>query len=168
VTVVGDRVPEHLRELAERVVTSAQADERMLAVVAGGSIATGTSDEYSDLDLVLVCTPESHEDVLAGATEFADRVGPVLTSFTGEHVGERRLLIVLYGPPLAHVDLKFVTPEQLAVRVEDGLVLWQRDQVVDRAHAGSGPRWPEPDPAGRSRTRNGSRIGSGAGCTTSR
>ncbi|GAA1157316.1 aminoglycoside 6-adenylyltransferase [Kribbella jejuensis] len=145
-TVVGERVPEHLRELAERVVKAAEADERMLAVVAGGSVATGTSDEYSDLDLVLVCTPEAHESVLASAREFAERIGPVLTSFTGEHVGERRLLIVLYGPPLAHVDLKFVTPEQLAVRVEDGLVLWQRSDVVERAYAGSAPRWPEADP----------------------
>lgn len=145
-TVVGERVPEHLRALAEQVVAAAEADERLLAVIAGGSVATGTSDEYSDLDLVLVCTPEAHAECLAEAPEFAGRVGPLLASFTGEHVGEPRLLITLFGPPVVHVDLKFVTPADLRKRVEDGVVLWQRGDVVDRAYAESEAHWPQADP----------------------
>lgn len=43
-----EQVPPHLRELAEAVLVEAAADPRMLAVVAGGSVATGTSDEYSE------------------------------------------------------------------------------------------------------------------------
>ncbi|MEV5967993.1 hypothetical protein AB0L70_39875 [Kribbella sp. NPDC051952] len=145
-TTVIEQVPAHLRQLAEAVVAAAAADPRLLAVVAGGSIATGTSDEYSDLDLVLVCTPEAHQECIAGAKEFAARLDPLLAAFTGEHVGEPRLLIALYGPPLAHVDLKFVTPEQLHDRVEDGVVLWQRDDSVDRAYAESAASYPQPDP----------------------
>ena len=38
----------------------------------------------------------------------AESCGGLLAAFTGEHVGEPRLLICLYGPPLAHVNLKFV------------------------------------------------------------
>jgi predicted nucleotidyltransferase len=145
-SVVGERVPEHLRTLAERVVAAAQADERLLAVIAAGSVATGTSDEYSDLDLVLVCTPEAHAQCLAQAPEFAGRLGPLLACFTGEHVGEPRLLIALFGPPLVHVDLKFVTPDGLRHRVEDGVVLWQRGDVVDRVYADSVAQWPQADP----------------------
>ncbi|WP_350278548.1 hypothetical protein [Kribbella sp. HUAS MG21] len=145
-TVVGERVPEHLRALAEQVVAAAEADERLLAVIAAGSVATGTTDEYSDLDLVLVCTPESHAECLAQAPEFASRLGPLLASFTGEHVGEPRLLITLFGPPLVHVDLKFVTPDGLRKRVEDGVMLWQRGDVVDRAYADSTASWPQADP----------------------
>ena len=63
------------------------------------------------------------------------RLGPLLACFTGEHVGEPRLLIALYGPPLLHVDLKFVAERDLDVRVEDGRVLWQRDGALDRALA---------------------------------
>ena len=137
-------VPEHLRELAERVVAEAAADARVLAVVVGGSVASGTSDEYSDLDLVLVCTAEGQPGCLAEAKEFAGRVGPLLSSFTGEHVGEPRLLITLFGPPLVHVDLKFVTPDGYRTRVENGLVLWQRDDIVDRVLAESTPCWPQP------------------------
>ncbi|GAB2652577.1 hypothetical protein [Kribbella swartbergensis] len=145
-TTSTDLVPAHLREIAEAVVAEASADSRLLAVVAGGSIASGTSDEYSDLDLVLVCTPEGQADCLADAHGFARKLGPLLSSFTGEHVGEPRLLIALYGPPLVHVDLKFVTAEDLRERVEDGVVLWQRDESVDQVLAESAAQWPQPDP----------------------
>jgi predicted nucleotidyltransferase len=139
-------IPEHLREVADKIVAEAERDPRVLAVVAGGSVATGTSDEFSDLDLVLVCTEQGQPACLAEAKEFAGRVGPLLTSFTGEHVGEPRLLIALYGPPLVHVDLKFVTPDGLRTRVEDGVVLWQRDDTVDRVRKESTAAWPQPDP----------------------
>ena len=145
-TTSTDLVPAHLREIAQAVVAEAAADSRLLAVVAGGSIATGTSDEYSDLDLVLVCTPEGQADCLADARGFARKLGPLLASFTGEHVGEPRLLIALYGPPLVHVDLKFVKAEDLRERVEDGAVLWQRDDSVDQVLAESAAQWPQPDP----------------------
>jgi predicted nucleotidyltransferase len=139
-------IPEHLRAVADNVVAEAERDLRVLAVLAAGSVATGTGDEYSDLDLVLVCTAEGQPACLAEAKEFAGRVGPLLSSFTGEHVGEPRLLIALYGPPLVHVDLKFVTPDGLRTRVEDGVVLWQRDETVDRIRQESTPAWPQPDP----------------------
>jgi hypothetical protein len=70
----------------------------------------------------------------------------LLSSFTGEHVGEPRLLIALFGPPLVHVDLKFVTPDGWRTRVEDGVVLWQRDDTVDKVLADSTHSWPQPDP----------------------
>jgi predicted nucleotidyltransferase len=138
-------VPEHLRQVADNVVAEAEKDPRVLAVVVGGSVASGTTDEYSDLDLVLVCTPEGQPECLAEAKEFAGRAGPLLSAFTGEHIGEPRLLIALFGPPLVHVDLKFVTPDGYRTRVENGLVLWQRDDTVDRVLAESTPRWPQPD-----------------------
>jgi predicted nucleotidyltransferase len=140
------RIPDHLREIADAVVAVAAGDSRLSAVIAGGSIATGTSDEYSDLDLVLVCAPDKQKECLAEARVFAGRLGPLLASFTGEHVGEPRLLIALYGPPLVHVDLKFVTPDDLRDRVEDGVVLWQRDDTVDRVYSTSQPSWPRVDP----------------------
>lgn len=145
-TISTDQVPMHLRQFAQAVVAEAAADDRLLAVLAGGSIASGTSDEYSDLDLVLVCTPQGQAECLADARSFARKLGPLLTSFTGEHVGEPRLLIALYGPPLAHVDLKFVTADDLRDRVEDGVVLWQRDDTVDQVLAESKAEWPQPDP----------------------
>ncbi len=66
-------------------------------------------DEFSDLDLVVLVDSEKYQDVLKDRKEIAKRIGPLLESFTGEHVSEERLLVCLYDPPLLHVDLKFVS-----------------------------------------------------------
>ena len=119
----------------------------MLGLTVGGSAATGTMDEFSDLDFVLVCRDEDQPRLLRDAPVFAAGLGPLLACFTGEHVGEPRLLIALYGPPLLHVDLKFVAERDLDVRVEDGRVLWQRDGALDRALARAEAVWPRARPA---------------------
>jgi hypothetical protein len=67
-----------------------------------------------------------------------------LTSFRGEHVGEPRLLICLYEEPLLHVDLKFVVVDDLAERVEEPAVLWQRDERVALALAAGVAQYPNP------------------------
>src|SRR4051794_24456776 len=103
-------------------------------------------DEFSDLDLVFVCRDGAEVDMVEEAPTFAAALGPLLAAFTGEHVGEPRLLIALYGPPLLHVDLKFVALSDLAVRVEDGVVAWERDGLVSATLAGSAAVWPAPDP----------------------
>ncbi|TCN36670.1 nucleotidyltransferase-like protein [Kribbella orskensis] len=52
------------------------ADLLELHVEQGGSVVTGTADEYSDLDLVLVSpTDADHQAILAEAPEFAAKVG---------------------------------------------------------------------------------------------
>ncbi len=138
-------IPARLRQFAAGAVATACDDDRLLAVIVGGSVASGTADEYSDLDLVLVSTADAHRHLVAEAMDFASRLGPLLVAFTGEHVGEPRLLITLYGPPATHVDLKFVSVDDLDTRVENGVVLWQRDNRIRDALARSAPAWPSAD-----------------------
>jgi predicted nucleotidyltransferase len=138
--------PDLAEQLIERLVAAARADERIVGVTLGGSTASGETDEFSDVDTVIVCEQDGQRELLASAREFAAGLGPLLAAFTGEHVGEPRLLICLYGPPLLHVDLKFVTIADLAERVEDGIVVWERDGAVSRAIARSPAAWPGPDP----------------------
>jgi hypothetical protein len=104
-------------------------------------------DEFSDLDLVVVIEEDAYPGVLASRMEMARRLGPLLSAFTGEHVGEPRLLICLYGPELLHIDLKFVTMSDLDRLVERPVVLWSRDGAavearLDRADIA----WPNRDP----------------------
>ncbi len=127
--------PPGMREILRTTVSATSADERIIGLLVAGSAATGTMDEFSDLDLVVVCRDADHADVLTAGPEFAARLGPLVASFTGDHVGEPRLLINLYGPPLLHVDLKFVSDRQLDDRVENGLVVWQRGDAVTAALA---------------------------------
>ncbi len=148
---VLDGVPPHLEDLARSALHGAANDPRVVGLVVAGSVARRSADEYSDLDLVIVCDDATHAQVLAGARHFAASLGPLLAAFTGEHVGEPRLLIALYdagfdGSGPRHVDLKFVSVRDLAARVEDGRILWQRDGVVDQAYARCNASWPVPDP----------------------
>jgi hypothetical protein len=131
-------------DAARRAVSELSTDPRIAGVAAGGSWLTAM-DEFSDLDLVVAVYPEHEDSVRGDRIAIANRLGPLLAAFTGEHVGEPRLIICLYGPPLLHVDLKFVALGDLAERVEDPAILWQRDGALDRALAGSRAAYPQPD-----------------------
>lgn len=128
----------------ERIRAAVAADERFDALLAGGSYVHGGFDEHSDLDLVLVVDEAHYTDIMAARRQFAENLGELLSAFTGEHVGEPRLLICLYGPPLLHVDLKFVTATDLDRRVERPAIVYARDRIavearLDAAHIA----WPE-------------------------
>src|SRR5215217_1168642 len=107
------------RAFLVRLLTQFSEDSRFVAVLAGGSYVQNQLDEFSDLDLVLVAEPSHYASVMAEREELAESLGTLLARFTGEHVGEPRLLICLYDTPLLHVDLKFVVPSDLGERVED-------------------------------------------------
>lgn len=130
-----------LQTLLERLAQ----DARVVGVLAGGSYVTNTMDPYSDLDLIVVVEGRAYAAVTSEREALAASLGRLLASFTGEHVGEPRLLICLYEEPLLHVDLKFVTLADLGERVEEPSVLWQRDQRVEQALAPGTAEYPAPD-----------------------
>ena len=134
-------------EFVERVRSEVERDRRLTALLAGGSYIHGGFDEHSDLDFVVVVEEENYSEVMASRDEFAGRIGGLLTAFTGEHVGEPRLLICLYGPPLIHVDLKFVTSSDLDRRIERPAVLFARDpKGVEARLDAAAIAWPNASP----------------------
>jgi hypothetical protein len=131
----------------EKVHAAVAGDPRLAALLAGGSYIHGGFDQYSDLDFVIVCDDEAYEDVMATRLLFAQGIGGLLAAFTGEHVGEPRLLICLYGPELLHVDLKFVTAADLERRVERPAVLFARDPEGLQARLDAATiAWPNASP----------------------
>lgn len=138
-------MPEPHRSQLRSVLARVRRLESLVGLLGAGSFVTNRLDEYSDLDLVVVTSPSAWPGILEERYELAAEMGPLLAAFTGEHVGEPRLLVCLFGPPLVHVDLKFVTPDQLAVRVEDPVVLWARDDAVARGLAAGQAHYPHPD-----------------------
>jgi predicted nucleotidyltransferase len=138
----------HLHTLfLERVRTAVEHDERVVALLGGGSLVHGGFDEQSDLDLVLVVEENAHSDLMGSRIAFAQGLGDLVAAFTGEHVGEPRLLICLYGPPLLHVDLKFVTASDLDHRIERPAVLFARDaDAIASRLDGAAIAWPNMDP----------------------
>ena len=126
-----------------------QADPRIVAVAAAGSFASATMDEFSDLDLVIVVEPEAMGAITPERQGIAAALGPLVAAFTGEHVGEPRVLICLYrgegGHAPLHVDLKFVVLPDVTARVDDIVVLWERDDRVSKALRSAEARYPMPD-----------------------
>ena len=112
-----------------KAIEHIQQDPDAVGLAAGGSWASGEVDAYSDLDLVLV-TNRKIAPELAQMQEYAAGLGSMLASFRGDHVGEPRLLIALYESALLHVDIKFLTPDEFHDRVEDPIVLWEREETL--------------------------------------
>lgn len=113
--------------MLERVIAAMPADLRFEALLGTGSMVTGGFDDESDLDLVLLVRPDALADALNERRAFVSGFGDLLACFSGEHVGEPRLLICLYGPPLLHVDFKFIAADDLSGFVERPLLLWARE-----------------------------------------
>ncbi|MGQ0738715.1 MAG: nucleotidyltransferase domain-containing protein [Bacteroidota bacterium] len=132
------------QEFARRAAGIAEKDDAVIGLAASGSWICGEMDEYSDLDLVLV-TKEQIGDDKEKMLAYAKSLGGFISGFTGEHVGEPRLLICLYDNPLLHVDIKFITLPELAERVEDPVVLFERDKQLTNIINSSKAVWPQPD-----------------------
>lgn len=78
-------IPQNLKGVVERFTDLCQADPRVVAAFVGGSLATGTADEYSDLDLYLITADEGYASFFAERAAFMLQLGePVyLEDFDG-------------------------------------------------------------------------------------
>jgi hypothetical protein len=130
---------------ADKVVELCRNDENVTGLAAAGSWITGQLDEYSDLDLVLITREKigGDKEKMIG---YARRFGDFISGFTGEHVGEPRVLICLYDSPLLHVDIKFLTLDEFGQRVEDPVILFERDEQLTKLFSSTKSVWPQPDP----------------------
>ncbi len=134
--------PAHSDFLA-RIRDMVAGDARFDALLVGGSYIHGGLDEHSDLDFVLIVNEDDYQNVMSSRRSFAEAAGPLLNAFTGEHVGEPRLLICLYGPPLIHIDFKFALITDLDQQVEERAVLFARDpEAIDKRLAAGSVEWP--------------------------
>jgi hypothetical protein len=124
------KLPDLHAAMLDSVRAVVSADPRVEALLGAGSLVTGGFDAESDLDLVLIVRAADHAAMMAERRSFAASMGSLLSAFSGEHVGEPRLLIALYGPPLLHVDFKFVSSADEDVFVERPAVLWARDAAT--------------------------------------
>ncbi|MCH1642446.1 nucleotidyltransferase domain-containing protein [Paenibacillus timonensis] len=139
------RLPFHNRFIQEAIKYVSQ-DQRLIGLLAGGSMMYGEMDEYSDLDLIIVYDSAFRGEIMEQRHSLAERLGNLLSAFTGEHVGEPRLLICLYGPPPLHVDLKFVQLDELESRIEDPLILWEKGTEITAIISRTSPSFPTPHP----------------------
>ena len=86
-------------------------DARVIAAWAGGSIAEGTADRWSDVDLRLATRDSDHAEVMAAMPATLAAIHPVLGWFS-RPVGREHLVIVTFEGPV-RADLEVTTPEAL-------------------------------------------------------
>lgn len=139
------QLPRDHESFVERILPIVRADNRFIAIAAAGSWISGNMDAYSDLDFIIVVDDPHYDQVMADRQQIAGSFGTLLTAFTGEHIGEPRVLICLYDHPLLHVDLKFIRRTDLKNRIENPVVLWQRGEVITEILNTSDPVHPMPD-----------------------
>lgn len=137
---------EHSVQL-EKITQRIALDPRFDMLLGAGSMVQGGFDRWSDLDLVVVArSSEVQASVMSERHAIAQSMCDLLAAFTGEHVGEPRLLICLFGPPLMHVDLKFISPADLSQFVERPCLLWARHPIRAQEMLDSAIiRWPDRD-----------------------
>ncbi len=119
-------------------------DTNVLGLAVAGSFITNEVDEFSDVDLVLI-TKEKIAPDGSKMIAFAKTLGDFISGFTGEHIGDRRVLICLYDNPLLHVDIKFLISEEFQFRVEDPVVVFERDQHLTKIIEATTSSWPALD-----------------------
>lgn len=124
------RIPALPREFLARAIPRLQSEEWLLGVAATGSYASDSMDEFSDLDLTLVIDDASFETILSEGKQIAAELGQLLTAFSGEHVGEPRLLLCMYGNPVLHVDFFFTKLSELRRVMQEPVVLWERSGLL--------------------------------------
>lgn len=132
------------RDFVEKVLEIVKTDPTIVGLAAGGSWINNQIDEFSDIDFVLI-TDQLVSDSLERMVEYALKFGKLLNAFTGEHIGEKRLLICMYDDPLIHIDIKFVTRDEFRSRVEDPVILWDRDGSIKGLVESTVSCWPEVD-----------------------
>ena len=131
-------------QFADNVVEAVRDDEKVVGVAVAGSWVTNEIDELSDLDLILVTKDKISGDK-SQMLNYARQFGHFLSGFTGEHLGEPRLLICLYDNPLLHVDIKFVTPDEFRRGIETPIILLDKDGQLNNILQQTEPKFPYPD-----------------------
>jgi predicted nucleotidyltransferase len=132
------------QEFAKKAKMILEPDDNVIGLAVGGSWLTNELDEYSDLDLILV-TKQKISGNKNLMLDYAKRFGNFLSGFTGEHVGEPRVLICLYDNPLLHVDIKFVTLDEFHSRIETPTLLLDKNGQLEKAINNSNAKFPYPD-----------------------
>ena len=129
---------------ADRATEILRNDKNVIGLAVARSWLTNEIDEFSDLDLILVTQTKISGDK-EKMLDYANRIGQLLTGFTGEHVGEPRVLICLYDNPLLHVDIKFLTLQEFHQRIETPHILLDTDGQLKKIIEQTEAKFPYPD-----------------------
>jgi len=132
------------KQFIDQVVERIKGDTNVIGLAVGGSFITNEIDEFSDVDLILVTVDKVGDDPVK-MENYARSFGDYLNGFTGEHVGEKRVLICLYDNPLLHVDIKFLTLDEFQNRIENPVIFYDPENKLGKTINLTKAEWPALD-----------------------
>ncbi|PJZ26897.1 hypothetical protein CH352_03180 [Leptospira hartskeerlii] len=135
---------EKIDRFINQVNEFASNTETIEGIAIAGSFISKQLDEYSDIDFVIILK-DGIQYQKKEMIDFAKNFGTLLSAFTGEHVGERRLLICLYEDPFLHVDFKFIQLSELKSRIENPVFTYHNNKEIQLILESSKAEWPNPD-----------------------
>ncbi len=146
-SVAFDRWSEPHAACVAAIATRLAADQRIIALAVSGSLLSGELDCWSDIDLVVIVGNAHREEILADRWSIAETAGDLLAAFSGEHVGEPQILICLFDDPLMHVDLHFVSEDDVTDRQLTAEIIWSRvERLPEGLKLGSPTKRSSADP----------------------
>jgi hypothetical protein len=99
--------PKH-RDVLKNTIDYFAADNRVLGLFVGGSIVSGTMDEYSDIDVDVIVRDDDFESVFSERGRAVEAIGRPLARFIADHLPIRvDMFIVLYEGPVK-LDLDYI------------------------------------------------------------
>ena len=128
-----------------RALPILKKEERIIGVALGGAYAKNALDEYSGLDFIIAAAPSEYQALLESSIELAGKIGNLLACFPAEHIQRPEQLICMYKEPLLHVDLNFQPLDKISSRVEDTVVIYEKDGLMTREYAKQPAVIPAPD-----------------------
>jgi hypothetical protein len=133
-------IPHAHKKFVDYAITRLEMDDRFLGLAAGGSWDTDRMDEYSDLDLFLICDPGRSTSVMADRERVCMDLGPCLASFRKELGNEPDIFVCLYDDPPLKVDLHILSLDDFQKRGENPVVVWERNGAVTKVIEGTKPQ----------------------------
>lgn len=127
--------------LIRRIGDRLRADDRVRAAWLSGSLGRGTADEYSDVDVWAVASPEDRDALAADWPELSASIAPTVLS---RQVGNMPVFTAVTEEWL-RFDLVVGTPEEVPTRTRTTLTLmFDKDGLDARLRESGEPRSPDP------------------------
>ncbi|MRG87168.1 nucleotidyltransferase domain-containing protein [Salinibacillus xinjiangensis] len=103
------KLPQHREQLLENVLDDLTKDPNVLGIYLGGSLAKGNDDQYSDIDLHIIVTPETRTDFIRAKRKRPQKWGEVLYYEGAEHTP----VVVTHFACFVKVDTFYKEPDEL-------------------------------------------------------
>jgi hypothetical protein len=120
------------QDFIQKIKTTLSQDPKIIGAAAGGSYIDQSLDEYSDLDIHLVVQKSYCQLNVLEKLEVLKALPTPLTAYSNGH--DNRVLICLYdyNPLILHVDWKWCSLEAFKDRVENPIVLFEKEKALTK------------------------------------